>query len=72
MVNSFVELAHINIRSLVPKFNSLKNFIVDNKFDIFALSETWLNSSISNVSVDIDNYNLIRKDRQTRGGGIAF
>lgn len=64
--------AHLNIWSLLPKFNSLKDFILHNEYDIFALSETWLNKSISNDLLHIGGYTLIRKDRGSRGGGVAF
>ena len=40
------------------------------KFDIFAFSETWLNSNIPNDSILIPGYNApLRKDRTTSHGG---
>lgn len=72
MSQEYIQVGHLNIRSLVPKFNSFKRFITDKNFHIFALSETWLNNFIDNKLVDIDGFSLIRKDRQSRGGGVAF
>ncbi|KAJ8960543.1 hypothetical protein NQ318_013831 [Aromia moschata] len=36
------------------------------------LSETWLDDKIDNNQIAIDGYNLIRRDRDGRGGGVAF
>ena len=43
-------------------------------FDVFAFSETWLNSSVSNDSILIPGYSLpLKKDRLgKRGGGVAI
>jgi hypothetical protein len=40
-------------------------------FDLFALNETRMDSSISNGLVNICGYNIIRKDRSRRGGGVC-
>ncbi|CAH1979567.1 unnamed protein product [Acanthoscelides obtectus] len=39
---------------------------------MFALSETWLNDSISDDTVYIQGYDLVRFDRSTRGGGVGL
>lgn len=72
MVDTLFSAAHLNIWSLLPKFNILKGFLLEKNYDIFALSETWLNASVLNESINITGYNLIRKDRPTRGGGVAI
>lgn len=35
------------------------------------MSETWLSANVSNENIFIENYVLFRKDRDSRGGGIA-
>jgi hypothetical protein len=40
-------------------------------FDLFALNETRLDSSISDGLVNISGYDIIRKDRSRRGGGVC-
>lgn len=67
-------IGHLNIQSLVPKFNELQLYTNQHNFDILAISETWLNSNINSNSLAIDNYMLIRKDRNTgqRGGGVLL
>ena len=40
-------------------------------FDVFAFSETWLNSSVSNDSIPIPGYSLpLRKDRVGKRGEV--
>ena len=69
----FYNVAHLNIRSLVPKIDNIKQLLRSNKYDILALSETWLDTSVSNNSISIDNYSLVRRDRVgARGGGVCI
>nr|CAH7734131.1 unnamed protein product [Callosobruchus chinensis] len=43
------------------------------KFDIFAVSESWLTERISSDNIMIDGYTVFRKDRYIgRGGGVLF
>ena len=39
-------------------------------FDVFGVTETFLNSEIINGEIDIEDYNLIRRGRQ--GGGCVI
>jgi exonuclease III len=41
-------------------------------FDILAINETKLDSSISDSEIYIHGYTIIRKDRNRNGGGIAI
>jgi hypothetical protein len=74
--NVNLKIAHLNIRSLnAPnKFGEIASAILNHKFDLFALSETWLNDSISNDLFSIPGYcPLIRLGRSDgrRSGGVA-
>jgi hypothetical protein len=74
--NVNLKIAHLNIRSLnAPnKFGEVASAILNHKFYIFALSETWLNDSISNDLLSIPGYcPLIRLNRSDgrRSGGVA-
>lgn len=67
-----VKIGHINIRSLLPSFNNLKDIIIDNDFSIFCISETWLAGDIVGEHLNIVNYSFIRRDRLSRGGEVAI
>lgn len=39
------------------------------KFNVFTLSDTWLNSSITDLELEIPGYDLYQVDRNTKSGG---
>ena len=47
--------------------------MLENKFDIFNIFESWLDSSVTNLEQEIPSYDLYRVDRQNKkGGGVCF
>lgn len=71
------KVGHLNCRSIRPSFNSfkldeIKTILKDEIFDVFAVSETWLNNSVSNRAIDIPGYTFCRSDRPSRGGGVGI
>ena len=69
-----ISLTHLNIRSMKNRVNYVqaREMVVENNLDIFAVSETWLNSTVNNADVKIPGYNLFRLDRRyKRGGGVC-
>lgn len=69
---SELRVAHINIRSIVPKFHLLSRFIVTYKYDIVVISETWLSANIPDDAISLQGFALVRRDRATRGGGVCI
>ena len=65
-------LFHINIRSLLSKFDEFSHIVVNNFLDIISVNETWLNGDICDTEISIDNFDLFRCDRDGRGGGVAL
>ena len=61
---SFVQY---NVQSLLPKLDVIKTEL--SQFDIIGLTETWLNRSVTDEDVNIDGYNLFRKDRSFNSYG---
>ena len=66
-----LKIIHLNIRSLVPKMYLLRSWVAQHNPNIITLSETWLNSNISDNEIKLENYVLYRADRGSRGGGVA-
>ena len=66
-----LKLGHLNIRSLRNKVDHIQFLLHEYPLDVFAVSESWLDSSISDAEMSIHNYNLERKDRNITGGGVA-
>ena len=62
-----------NLRSLAPKIDELECVLNNNCVDIACITETWLcENETPSSAVSIQNFNLFRKDRGSRGGIAAF
>ena len=44
----------------------------DNSIHVLALNETLLDDSVSDTEVRVQDYDLLRKDRNRNGGGVAI
>lgn len=68
-----LKLCHLNVRSLPGHLDETKMLILVNNFDLFAMSETWLNSTWSDPELAIEGYTIHRCDRNDdKGGGTAI
>jgi hypothetical protein len=69
--NRILKIKHVNIQSIYPKLELLKNYIGKSKADIISINETWLKPE---HTIYIDNFNIERSDRPTgaRGGGACL
>ena len=54
---------HININSRLPKIEELRSIAEKSKAAVIGISETKLDKSILNSEIDIENYTIIRRDR---------
>jgi hypothetical protein len=67
------KIAHINIQSLRYKVDHIRVLLDLNQIYILCMTETWLDSNISNNEIHIDGYNIIRLDRShMQHGGILY
>ena len=70
--------SHWNLNSICAhnfvKLSLLRAYVSVHKFDITCLSETYLDSSIDDVSLEISGYYLIRSDHPSnkKRGGICI
>lgn len=67
-----IKIAHFNVRSIMPKLESVKIWLEEKELDIVTFNETWLTKNISNSQIDLPDYTIIRQDRKLnkRGGGL--
>ena len=63
---------HINARSLLPKISELKLLVHKTKVAVLSITETWLDSTVTDNEVALDGYSIIRKDRNRNGGGVCM
>lgn len=62
----------MNARSLANKSAELEETLLLYDPHILAVTETWLNSQISDSEVVPPSHKIIRRDREGRGGGVAL
>ena len=68
-----LRVAHLNVRSLVDKMDDMGHLVQYKWFDIFTVSETWLNPTILDNELNLTGYIVVRHDRNIkRGGGMAI
>ena len=66
------KIGHLNIRSLVKNINQLRIYLSNKKCNIVSINETMLDCSIPNDEINIIGYDIVRKDRNRNGDGVAL
>ena len=66
------KMALLNIASLPKHVEELRISKLFSNLDLFALNETRLDNTISDGLVNISGYDIVRKDRSRRGGGVCI
>ena len=74
--NKVLKIAHLNAKLLKCRqhFFQTRELALENDFDILSISDTWFNSSVTNASVEISGYRIVRLDRigKTGAGVCAY
>ena len=63
---------HINCRSLISKLDQLKLLAQKTKAAIICVSETWLDSSVTDTEINTPGYLVTCRDRNREGGGVCI
>ena len=68
---SKLKIANLNVRSLKTRSHLLqvRELMREKDYNVLAVSESWLNSTVTNAEVEIDGYKLTRLDRLGKSGG---
>ena len=66
------KISHLNVRSITHKMDSIRLLLKDNTLDVFTVSETWLSPKVTDAEITIPGYSVVRKDRNSRGKGVAM
>ena len=74
-------ICHVNMRSImalgdttqgITKFQAFETFVASNDFDVIGITETWLDNTIDNDKICLENYVMpVRRDRNRNGGGVC-
>ena len=62
----------LNIFSLLPHLDELRMLVDNDKPHIICINETELDDSTDDSLIHINDYVVIRKDRNKHGGGVAI
>jgi exonuclease III len=65
-----VLIAHLNINSLQNKIEELKDLNTKIKAQVIFLSKTKIGNSYPDEQLEINGYQIDRKDRRKGGGGV--
>ena len=69
--NRGLHLIHLNINSLLPKIDELRDIAKRIKATVIGISESKLDSTFLGLEIYIENYEILRFDRNRHGGGAA-
>ena len=62
---------HLNINSLLSKIEELRTLAFNTNISVLGITKTKLNNTVSNEELKIDDYNLLRSDRNKNDGRVA-
>ncbi len=69
----YLNIGHINVRSLRHKSHEVQELITSHSLSVLAISETWLDETDNDSLLNINGYHLFRRDRSLRrGGGVCI
>lgn len=66
-----LRLLNTNAQSIENKMEKLKSFLLCHDAHIAVIIKTWLQDDIGNEKIVPSTYNLFRRDRSSRGAGVA-
>ena len=66
-----LHFCHLTVNSLLSKIDELRDITNYIKPAILGITESKLDSSVTNAEVNINGYSIIRNDRNRNGGGVA-
>ena len=71
-VSRGLKIAMLNINSLNKHISELQVFMSNQTLDILAINETKLDYRTRDQEIDLPGYFCLRKDRDSRGGGVCI
>ena len=67
-----LKVMSLNIFSLLPHIDELEILVADEKPHVIAINDTKIDSVIDDSHIAVDEYDVILKDRNSVGGGVAL
>ena len=70
--NKGLHFLHVNARSLIPKLSEARILMAKTKAAVLAVTEAWLDESMTDAEIEIYGYVVQRNDRNRNGGGVCL
>ena len=67
---SNVIISHLNVNSLSSKLGEIKELLNVCRFEVLVLSETKLDASFKQTTLDVEGYSCVRQDKRSNSGGL--
>ena len=67
-----LHVVHLTIRSLLSKTDELRILARDTRAASICITETWLDGTIFDSEIHIDNYFVRRNNRNRHGDGVCL
>ena len=61
-----ISCLYLNARGVINKRNELELYIIENKPSIIGVTESWANCDIRDSELNLEGYELFRKDRDNK------
>ena len=66
------KIALLNVNSLTKHVDELKVFMANTALDVLTINESKLDLVDGDRLVNLEGYNIVRRDRNKHGGGVCF
>ena len=66
------KIALLNVTSLTKHVDELKVFMANTPLDVLTINESKLDLVNGDRLVNLEGYNIVRRDRNKHGGGVCF
>ncbi len=66
-----INVGYLNIRSLNKKLEEVVLILSEGDLEILCIGESWLNKSVPDQMISINNYNTLRWDRNANSGKMT-
>ena len=72
VTGSSLKCFYSNADSIVNKMSELCERVIDENYELIGITETCATEAINDAELSIEGYNMFRKDRGSRGGGLIL
>jgi len=70
--DSSLKCLYTNANSIVIKMTEVRERVIMENYELIGITETCATESVNDAELCIEGYNMFRKDRGSRGGGLIL